>query len=154
VLWVVASAAPVWSMFFVSDSLQGSRYLYLPACGWSIFLATLLMEWPGKTRWAGIVVTAVVAVTWSVGVRAHLRDWQEAAGLRDRVLADAVTHLQATDCSTLAFTNLPDSAGGAYVFRNGFIDALDDRGAFRAMPTLGPVDQPRCSLRWDGSAFR
>ena len=35
-LWVLLSIAPVYSMFDVSGTLQGSRYVYLASAGWSI----------------------------------------------------------------------------------------------------------------------
>jgi protein O-mannosyl-transferase len=152
--WAVASVAPVWSMFFVSSSLQGSRYLYLAACGWCVLVAALLMEWPGAFRRAGVALTACLAVVWLLGVRSHVRDWQEAAAVRDRVLTDAVHRLDTTTCRVLGFEQLPDSVGGGYVFRNGFLEALAGRGPFRAKPTTGQVDEAGCTIRWDGAAFK
>ena len=40
--WIVLAVAPVYSLFFVSTELQGSRYLYLSCCAWSILLAHMV----------------------------------------------------------------------------------------------------------------
>jgi hypothetical protein len=154
-IWAVIAVLPVWSMFFVSPDLQGSRYLYLPACGWSILLAVVMIERPlGAPRRAGLALVTVLAAVWLVGVRAHMRDWQEAAHLRDRVLSSAVSGLQSTSCAAIAFTNLPDAVGGAYVFRNGFVEATQGQHAGSTRPSLEGGAPPGCTVRWDGERFR
>ncbi len=47
-LSVLVSVAPVYSLFDVSPTLEGARYLYLPAAAWSILIAALLM--PHRSR--------------------------------------------------------------------------------------------------------
>ena len=153
-LFAVVSVLPVWAGFFVSADLEGSRYLYLPACGWAILVAALLLESGARGRRLRIALTATLAVVWLLGVRSHLRTWHEAAEVRDRVLASAVSRLHTTPCSVLGFTELPDSLRGAFVFGNGFLEALQRRGTFRAKPTIGPSGEAGCTLQWDGKTFR
>jgi hypothetical protein len=155
--WVLLAVAPVYSMFFVSADLQGSRYLYLPACGWAILLSVLLLD---SSRAAparlGLLMTAALALVWAGGTRLHLADWEEASRLRDRVLASADSHLSRTDCGEVHFTGIPDSVGGAYVFRNGLPEAIG-AAATAGAGAIGSPDRPpapACTVEWRGGAFR
>ena len=151
--WVLLCVAPVYSMFFISADLQGSRYLYLPACGWSLLVATILLETPGARRARlGMVFAAALAVVWAAGVRLHLADWQDASRVRDRVLAGAARRLHRTDCAAVHFIGLPDSVGGAYVFRNGFLEALRAADALGWKARVGGGD-PACTFEWRGDLF-
>jgi hypothetical protein len=127
----------------------------LAACAWSILQAMLFME-TISDRWrhpARVGLVAIVVVS-TVGVRLHLVDWQEASRLRDTVLASAVDVIRSRHCRPTSFSNLPESVGGAYVFGNGFTEALAlETGRLTRPLTAGP-DDDRCSVRWDGKAFR
>jgi Tfp pilus assembly protein PilX len=107
----------------------------------------------GSRRRLGILLTVVVAVVGIAGVRWHLQDWRRAAAVRDRVLASASSQLQETRCATVGFISIPDSVGGAYVFRNGFEDALARGQAYPAKPMVGQAKEPNCTLKWDGESF-
>ena len=155
--WVLLAVAPVYSMFFVSADLQGSRYLYLPACGWAILLSALLLD---SSRAAparlGLLMTAALALMWAGGTRLHLADWEGASRLRDRVLASADSQLRRTDCGMVHFTGIPDSVGGAYVFRNGFLEAIEAAATAGAGATGSPDKPlaPACAVEWRDDAFR
>lgn len=119
-LSVLVSVAPVYSLFDVSPTLQGARYLYLPAAAWSILIATLLM--PTSSR-LNLVLTALVVMSSAVGLRANLTAWNAAARRRDDLLADVVRARQ-SGCAAVWVRNVPDSVDGAYVFRNGLAEAI------------------------------
>ena len=42
--WVLMSVAPLATMFYIADDLQGGRYLYLGAVAWSVMIVVLLQE--------------------------------------------------------------------------------------------------------------
>jgi len=155
--WVLLAVAPVYSMFFVSADLQGSRYLYLPACGWAMLLSALLLDSSrAATARLGLLMTAALALVWAGGIRLHLADWESASRLRDRVLASADSQLSRTDCGMVHFTGIPDSVGGAYVFRNGFLEAIGaaaTAGAGAAGSAGGP-SATACAVEWRGGAFQ
>lgn len=153
--WIALSAAPVYSMFFVSSDLQGSRYVYLGMCAWSILLCTMWLaarDDHRSVRRIGAIAVGVLVLLSLTGLRAHLDNWQTAAQLRDRVLTSAIESIRGTPCVAVHFTNVPDSIGGAYVFRNGFAEALSETGyGSRVAAAAGPRE---CTLSWDGSSFQ
>jgi hypothetical protein len=150
VIWVLVATAPVGGFFFVGPMLQGSRYLYLPAVGWSLLLTLVASDALGSSKRrerlralliGGILLTAIF------GTRAHLRAWNEAAELRDRVLSDVKGVLETGTCAPpgLLVEGLPDSVRGAYVFRNGFPEALVHHGLASMNPSHSAA---HCRYMW------
>jgi len=119
-LSVLASVAPVYSLFDVSPALEGARYLYLPAVAWSILLASVLM--PTNSR-LNLVLVAVVLIASVTGLRTNLTVWNAAGRTRDDLLAQ-VARAREAGCAAVWIRNVPDSINGAYVFRNGLQDAV------------------------------
>jgi hypothetical protein len=73
--------------------------------------------------------------------------WRQAADLRDRVLTDARSAIERAGCARPTFSGVPDSVDGAYVFRNGFSEAL-------AIPAVAGGDaRPDCAFTWSDSGF-
>jgi hypothetical protein len=147
-LWLLLSVAPVYDYLYVSPELGGSRYLYLGAAGGALLLAELATL--GFGRWLPLAaVRAGLAAAVLVGfgaTRLHLVPWQAAARVRDRTLAEARFALDRLACGRPSFENLPDNVQGAYVFRNGFSEALRRAGAV-------PGGTGECRLAWDGERF-
>jgi hypothetical protein len=154
--WVVISILPLFSYFYVSPDLQGSRYLYLGSVGWGISVAILvaaIVERPGRA-WKAVaaVMAAGLLVGGLTGSRVALGPWSEAARLRQQVVDAAARVVPAPACGSYAFDALPDAVEGAYVFRNGFTEALAMRGG--ATPGVAAGDaRPQCRFRWDGRGF-
>lgn len=146
-LWVLLGIAPLAGFFFVSDDLQGSRYLYLPLCGWSLLAGDLVSRL--ETRRLGVVaVYALVAASVGLGfwgVRQHLEPWTRAADSRDHLLAQARSTLLDARCSSATFEDVPTDYGGAHLFRNGFAEAVGVSSFVRE----GAV----CRFVWDGARF-
>jgi hypothetical protein len=140
-LWVIVSIAPVFTAFFVSDDLQGSRYLYLAASLWSITVAHAI--YAVARRYKNVVLVVTVALS-AVAVRLHCQPWEDAALMRDHVMERFKAF--APNCEPIAIANLPDHVNGAYVFRNGFTEATAvDRLRLRA--------DMKCTVSWNGSQF-
>jgi hypothetical protein len=128
-LWVLASIAPVFTLFYVGPTLEGSRYLYLASCAWSLILADLIAAVSERLSNRPLVfrtAIAVIALVFAVSIQREVAVWRQAADLRDRVLADARTVIDRAGCTQGGFTSVPDSVSGAYVFRNGFPEALGE----------------------------
>jgi hypothetical protein len=120
VAWILASVAPVYSYFFITGDLAGSRYLYLASAGWSVLLAMLMTDAASRVGLgAAVLVCAAMAGT----TRINIRSWTAAAATRDQVLKVVGTRLP-SGCPTVWVDHAPDSVDGAYVFRNGLAEAL------------------------------
>jgi hypothetical protein len=149
-LWVLASIAPVFTLFYVGPTLEGSRYLYLASCAWSLILADLIAAASERLSNPTLVfrtAVGVIALVFAVSVQREVAVWRQAAELRDRVLADARTAIDRTGCAQAGFTGVPDSVSGAYVFRNGFPEAL---GETFTDVNAAPVN---CRFAWVDGGF-
>jgi hypothetical protein len=145
--WILIGVAPLLSYFFISDTLQGSRYLYLPLVGWSILIAQLADG--GHNRYlkvSGLLLVSIIVSYGVAGIVRHQAAWVAAATKRDAVLLEA-RHASA-GCETAAFANVPDHEQGAYVFRNGFVEAARTAGIH--VSTSAPVN---CTFTWRDGTF-
>jgi hypothetical protein len=140
-MWVLLSVAPLWTLFFVTDTLEGSRYLYLGSSLWAIAVAALIANATVFNRATFAAAGAVVALCVGVTLL-HQRPWREAAAVRDAVVAGWAAVPQ--DCDPGRASDVPDSIRGAYVFRNGFAEAVADEGRHYS---------ESCQTRWSGRAF-
>ena len=138
VLWIVVSVLPLATMLFIADDLQGSRYVYLASAAFSIMLAALTAHL-NQTR--QLILLAPLIALFAVAARTHQSSWIDAARERDRVL-DAY-RTAALNCVPASVSGLPDQVRGAYVFRNGFTEAI--RQSTSSITA--------CDLTWDGDRF-
>ena len=149
-LWVLAAITPVYSYFFVSPQLEGSRYLYLAECGWALLVSDLLglaanrLRQPARWLWISAALCAGMSV---VMLEPEIAKWRQAAELRDRVLVAAHRVIEERRCPVVQFMDVPDSLDGAYVFRNGLREALDQASM------KGVALTADCSVRWNGASF-
>jgi len=146
--WVFVAVLPVFSLFHVSATLEGSRYLYLPAAGFALLMASLLGDLSRRVSVAlapiaiGVGV-AVLAAPSLAAMRVELARWNEAATLRDQILTSYVKVVPPEFCSSFVAEGLVDNVDGAYVLRNGFAQALKEMGA-----AAGSGAESRCRISW------
>jgi len=139
--WVLLSVAPLWTAFFVSDTLEGSRYLYLGSSLWSIAVAALIANATAMRRLAFVSCVALIGVCALV-VLIEQQPWRQAAVVRSQIV-EAWAAVP-SECDPKRALKLPDTVAGAYVFRNGFAEAVGERGTRYSAS---------CSAEWNGSAF-
>jgi hypothetical protein len=98
----------------------GERFLYFP----SVFAVAIVCIAMGAERYRSWRTGAVVAwIVVSSVVLWHLNGtWATAGELADRLAREAAGSV--ADGQFLVVTNLPDNYRGAYVFRNGFKEAM------------------------------
>jgi hypothetical protein len=150
-VWVIVSVLPVYSYFYVAPTLEGSRYLYLGTAAFSILIAQLAATRSAPGLESGGVIVLILIVGFSaIGVRRHQSAWLEAAAIRNAVLGAASDTLSTANCDSVAVKELPDSHNGAYVFRNGFAEALRAHGI--PTPPLAS-ESAACSYAWTGAQF-
>jgi hypothetical protein len=146
-VWILLPVAPVYPIFGVAQDLQGSRFLYLSTIGWAGLVTVVAAGHGGRRLWSQTLATAAVVgliVIGLFGTVHHLRPWQDAARLRDRVEASAL-RAGMDSCRTIRMSNVPDSVRGAYVFRVGLTEAFA-RDLKLKMTLVN--DNPDCSFRW------
>jgi hypothetical protein len=126
--WIVIAVGPVYRYFDISRTLEGSRYLYLASAGWAILIVSMsvtAMSWIGANPAARAAVATLVVIVWALILRTHLVPWREASALRDETLNAASATITQRGCGPgSTFREQPDSVRGAYVFRNGFAEAI------------------------------
>ncbi len=150
--WIVLAVAPVYTWFWISPEMEGGRYLYLATPAWSMLLAACVVKnIPRFGTTSGIVIAGVTLGAFVFGVRSSVESWTAASQVRDGVLAAAESVLEETECERIAFLGLPESVNGAFVFRNGFREALEYHGIARVGQVVGsPTDaEPRCRMAWN-----
>ena len=137
--WILISVLPLATMLFIKDDLQGSRYVYLGSAAFSIMLLALIASMDQMVQ---LLIAISLIALFAVAGRSHQSAWIAAAQERDRVLtAFRDAHI---DCVPENVRGLPDHVQGAYVFRNGFADAVR---------RITPAAHAPCAVRWDGERF-
>ena len=92
-----------------------------------------------------VAVGGLIAIA-PYGIRLHLQPWTEAAALRDRIETAALSP-EMEKCQVVTIGNLPETARGAYVFRNGPSEAFA-----RDLKRTAVIDNNavgECAFRWD-----
>ena len=158
--WVLVAVAPVFTFFFISPQLEGSRYLYLAECGWALLIADLVAAATDRmpARLAAFVCAIGVAVVVSaLSLEREIGVWARAADLRDRALAEAHAAIARQGCVEATFADVPDSVDGAYVFRNGFREAMAPTKVRLKPDTTAEADTESaaaaCDLVWRDGQF-
>ena len=144
-VWVLISIVPLSAMLFVGADLQGSRYLYLASGVWSIATTVLVAGVLPRPSAPGTAILTILIAGSVAIVIAHQRPWIRAGLERDYVLAAFAD--VSSSCTVTAVHGLPDHVHGAYVFRNGFVEAA---AAPRNNSSAGA---DRCTVRWTGRGF-
>lgn len=146
IAWVFAAAAPVFTLLHVTPDLQAARYLYIPTVGWALFLGGAFVPLPKRLHATAVVVAGALLVLYVVSVRMHLEPWEEAGHRRDEILASVAKI--ASHCPAITVTHLPDNIDGAYLFRNGFPEAVARAGVLsRLVSDDTRIDLP-CRLNF------
>ena len=154
-LWALAAGLPAVGYLFVGNHMLGSRYVYLAAAGWAIYLAATAQLWTSGFKWKRaarlVMAMALVAMVLPQTVTL-LSEWRAAAAFRDTLLAEADRAAANAGCVPHRVVGVPETLRGAHVFENGFLEALASVGPQARSRLPGTVPKP-CSLRWSQSVF-
>jgi hypothetical protein len=146
-VWPLVAVAPLLMQFYVSDTLEGSRYAYLASVGLSLFLGGAVAAMSGVWRGISLGAVGVLLGVWLAAALVEQQIWTEAAAIRDTVLNQVAEVADAHDCATFELRRPPDSVRGAYVLREGAVlavrEALAQRPGSRA-----------CVADWTGAGVR
>jgi hypothetical protein len=148
--WSLIAALPAIGYLFIGARLEGSRYLYTPAAGWAIYAAAGVDAFWQRGLMARVLVgvAALCVSAAAIGESSRLlRDWQQAAVARDVILSSAAEVSSRHDCAVVTFTGVPETLGGAQLFRNGLNEAV------ASVTNAHPSGRRTCALHWDGREF-
>ena len=112
---------------------QGERFLYLPSAFFSTALALALTNAAGRRPRLLTAALACLLTAYALGLWRTNQTWREASQLSRALVEDASALSARADVLIL---NAPDNLRGAYVFRNGFEQALrtfQDAKTFRGV---------------------
>lgn len=120
---------PVYSYFYVSADLHGSRYLYFAAAGWAMLIAWLLIS-ASSSRFVQASAVVAVCALLAAALHANLEPWRIAA-----VIVNAMEKTIKPGNGSMASTNpwrtgigtdliledgVPQSYRGVDIFINGY----------------------------------
>jgi hypothetical protein len=146
--WIAFASWPLLLQFYVSPTLEGGRYTYLPAVGLALAVAAAFGR-PPETRGRAELVAglsmAVLLATYAYAIAEERSIWTSAASRRDRFLADVAARIDTGQCSAVTVRNAPDNFRGVYLFREGLPQAIE------SLPRH-PSGRP-CTLVWTGTAL-
>jgi hypothetical protein len=144
-VWTLLPVVPIFPILYVAPDLQQARYLYMAGFAWAVFLGVAASD--RQNRVFSVVTLGGLIAIGAYGTLLHQRPWRAAADVRDRVEA-AARGSEMDACRNVSVSNLPDSVDGAYVFRNGAVEAFARDLQLEVRVVEGGV-QGACSFRWD-----
>ncbi len=100
---------------------QGERYLYLPTVGLAIVVASLLFSLTKRLKQLVFVVLLLASVSL---LTVRLQHWQVAGSYSRKVIEQFAPYVSDSLNYQQVFIGLPDNYKGAFIFRNGFNEAL------------------------------
>jgi hypothetical protein len=154
-VWVIAGVTPLMGTLFVTADLEGTRYLYLPLVGWAVLLSELAAhQASGRARQLALAALAGIVSVGAYGSWRHQTAWLEAAAFRDVVLSEARAAMASGSCESWVFGAVPESLHGAFVFRNGFVEAARQAGFKAELSSSSPEDGRSCRFEWTDAGFR
>jgi hypothetical protein len=133
---IILTVWPTLRIFFITPTLEGARFLYLPSLGASIILAALLTDQNGRGSPKKIYVVFPIILFFFFLMRNNVA-WNYASKVSDRMLRQALTVLNEFEIKEMVYVvGLPDNYKGAYIFRNGFSSAVDLLGGRKSRPLI------------------
>jgi hypothetical protein len=128
-LFIVATAIPTFRIFYVSETLQGSRFLYLPSIGACMVIALLakaeFLTEKNAGRFLSLISASVITALFLWALQINSGPWIQAGKLSKKMSEEAINIILSLTPPQQVYTlHLPDNIQGAYVFRNGFSASL------------------------------
>jgi protein O-mannosyl-transferase len=115
-----AAILPVLSLRVSLLNTEGERMVYLPSVFSTLWIVAALERYLPR-RAPRLVALALLVLLNAAGLVCAARNWSAAGTLSARIVEDVRLMRPA---GRLRVANLPDNLNGAYVFRNGFPDAV------------------------------
>lgn len=132
-LMYVASLAPVLNLSIHLGGSLGERLIYFPGVFIILMLVWIVFTLPRRPVYAALFC-AILSLFYAAALHQANRNWVNAGKLTGQILRDLD---RLGPARRLFILNLPDTIGGAYVFRNGI------KSAYNLFAGPAPVDEIR-----------
>lgn len=140
----IAVAAGVSTVTSESD-----RFLYLPSTFLCALIGSTLSRSPAPFVRSGVVALLVILSLWQT--KANHANWSRASS----ITAQCLTNLPAIPHGAkLWVQDLPQEADGAFIFRNGFPEAVDLSGKEGSRVVVVPLGTPEVDVWTHGVTYR
>jgi hypothetical protein len=145
-VWIAVTMIPVLSIYGLENTLQTSRYLYLPISGFSIFMAAILAGPFTIRNWRAmnfLIAFAIIALCIP-GTRFNLNPWKESSNLALKIRSDILSSVSSEKGPQKIYVKgIPWDIHGVVVFGDALNLALRmtlrDRKADGMLTALGPI---------------
>jgi len=116
----VISMLPVINLGISQIDTQGERFIYLPSVFSSIF-TIFLFDLIINNRKYFIISFVCLSLFFGISLYRSNENWREAGEISESIL-NSLNNVAKAD--RLYIVNLPDNINGAYIYRNGIIEAI------------------------------
>ncbi len=131
----IVSLIPVLNLRISLVTTQGERFIYLPSFFYSILMVVVLGYIFQKKKYFSIAFIFLL-LFYGVSIYSSNKNWREAGTISKDILYSLKT-MERTE--RLFIINLPDHINGAYIYRNGIVEALNlfgHTGQFKKIVTI------------------
>lgn len=109
---------PVVNLPISLRNSEGERFVYLATAFTAMGMAIVI----GNLKRCKFIIP-FITISYCVFFMISLNTWREAGGLAGKLIGDLRRNTEKSYIGELDVYNLPDHLRGAYVFRNGFVEA-------------------------------
>lgn len=121
VIWIISLLIPVAGLNGVTESLDCSRFLYMPACGLAMMLGWTLdiepKKWANSPVWNNAVIIGLIVIILgnAIILKKHNDFWIESGSIASKIHAIITANVEALpDGSVIYLINLPYLWKGAH----------------------------------------
>jgi hypothetical protein len=118
VLLFIITLFPAVTVGIDTHDYEGGRFLYFSSVFFAIMIIYLI-EKLASSSFRAIVISILITGLFLFSLSEVKKSWKEAAGIVSNIVG-----AKERFSKTNFFINVPDSKNGAYIFRNGFVEAM------------------------------
>lgn len=115
----LVSLVPVLNLPISLRNSEGERFIYLATAFTAMGMAMIL----GNLTRRRVIAIRFIMISYCIFLMISLNTWREAGGLAGKLIGDLQRISEPSYIGELDVYYLPDHLRGAYVFRNGFVEA-------------------------------
>jgi len=138
-VFTALASLPALSLLLIGPSMEGSRLLYIPVLGFSIWLGVSIEGM--RKNWIRIVIFLAIIGFHSIALAHNLASWQRISTLAEQVCMEAASSNH--DSRSIVAVGLPRSIDGVLFLGNGFAECVQmySKTSLDSIETISRTDQ-------------